>query len=209
MDEKLKFKMRYINNNINLVLLFLFFCVTDCSSQKIISKGFHDNLTSYNFKIKVEDARFVLAKNLYKYSSLKFHVLDDIYYRSSFEKVRFWPTAARNALFIEANKNDVWMRVSVDSSDVYFNKENKPFEYEMECIVHFTAINETTTKMEIKVLTSKVHIRDQLLPSPPHFVNNPVYKNVKPTTIESYKIIQCMGKELGVIDQMPLLRLYP
>ena len=199
--------MRYINKNINLLLLFFFCCVTDCRSQKIISKGFHHNLTSFIFKIKVKDARFVLAKNLYKYSSLKFHVLDDVYYRSCFEKVRLWPAAAQDALFTEANKNDVWMRVSVDSSDVYFNKKNKPLEYEMECLVHFTAINETTTKMEIKVLNSKVYIRDQLLPSPPHFANNPVYKNVKPTTIESYKILQCMGKELSVIDQMPLLRL--
>lgn len=61
--------------------------------------------------------------------------------------------------------------------------------------------------MEIKVLNAKVHLRDQLLPSPPHFVNNPIYKEVEPTTIEEYKILQCVGKGLGVIAQMPPLKL--
>jgi hypothetical protein len=207
LSEKSNKLTRYMKNKIfNLFLLWFLVCATGCRPKRILSKILPNNPTGYIFKIKAVDARFVLAKNLHKYSSLKFHVLEDIY-RSSFEKVRLWPTAAKKALFVEANKDNVWMRVSVDSSDVYFNNKNKPLEYEMECLVHFTAINETTTKMEIKVLTSKVHLRDRLLPSPPHFVNNPVYKNVTPTTIEEYKILQCMGKELGVIDQMPPLRL--
>jgi hypothetical protein len=61
------------------------------------------------------------------------------------------------------------------------------------------------TRVEIQVFTSQVHVRDRLLPSPPHFVNNPIYRKVPPTTIEEYTILQCFGKALGVFDQMPPL----
>ncbi len=77
----------------------------------------------------------------------------------------------------------------------------------MECIAHFIAIDNNTIKAEIEVLNAKVHVLDRLLPSLPHFANNPVYQEVKPTTIEEYKILQCFGKGLGVINQMPALQL--
>ena len=98
------------------------------------------------------------------------------------------------------------MEITVDSSDIYFNKKGKPLKYLMECVAHFTAIDSNTTKVEIKVLNAKVHIRNKLLPSPPHFINNPVYKNVMPTTIEEYKILQSFGLFLGVLDKMPQLK---
>jgi hypothetical protein len=188
-----------------ITLSFLFTSVMDSYSQKITSKSLPNNPTSYIFKIKVEEARFTLEKSYYEFGGLSLYI-HDIYYRGKWKRSS-WPDVARNALSGDANKNDVWMQVSVDSSDVYFNKKGKPLGYEMECLVHFTAIDSTHTKMEIKVLNAKVHVRDRLLPSPPHFENNPVYKTVKPTTIEEYKILQCMGKELGVFDRMPPLRL--
>ncbi len=75
----------------------------------------------------------------------------------------------------------------------------------MECIAHFTAIDSNTTKVEIEVLNAKIHVRNELLGTPPHFVNNPIYRAIKSTTIEEYKILQCFGKELEIIKEMPNL----
>jgi hypothetical protein len=192
--------------NISLFLLFFFVCGTGCDAQKVISKPLPNNPTSYIFKIKIADARFVLEKSLNKYGSLNLHI-HDIYYQSTSKPLRWWPETAKKALAGEENKADVYMQVSVDSSAIYFDKKAKPFGYEMECVAHFTKIDSNTTKMEIRVLTAKVHLRDRLLPSPPHFVNNPVYKTVIPTTIEEYKILQCLGRALGVFNQMPVLKI--
>jgi hypothetical protein len=195
------------NKKICVLLLFLLVYVFECNAQKIVVKPFPNNPTSYIFKVNIDDARFILAKSFYKYSSSKFHVIDNVFYYGCPKKLSWWPIVAKNALCNKDNQYDIWMQMSVDSSDIYFNKIGNPFAYEMECIVHFTAIDNNTTKMEIDVLNAKIHLRDRWLPSPPHFVNNPVYKTVKSTSIEEYKILQCMGGDLGVIDQMPALKL--
>lgn len=191
-----------------LALIIVFcstFCAANCTSQKIICKKIPTNATSYIFDIKIEDARFAVEKSCYGNIDCGLNT-HDVYYQGTWKKSG-WPQAAKTALEGETHKYDVWMELTVDSSSIYFNKKGKPLKYLLECLLHFTSVNSKTTKMEIQVLNSKVHIRDQLLPSPPHFVNNPVYKNVKPTTIEEYKILQCFGKGLGVFDQMPHLKL--
>jgi hypothetical protein len=99
------------------------------------------------------------------------------------------------------------MRVAVDSSDIYFKRKRKPFSYEMVCVAHFTTVDSATVKLEIQVLDSKIQVGTKLLPGLPHFVRDGVYKSVKPTTIEEYKIIQCLGRELHVINQMPALKI--
>ncbi|HTD99340.1 MAG TPA: hypothetical protein VK668_08625 [Mucilaginibacter sp.] len=180
-------------------------CSASCYSQKVISKPLPENPISYIFEVKIKDAPSFLEKGYYKYGGVNLFI-HDIYYWGTWKTGR-WPEIATKVLAGELNKYDVYMQVSVDSSNTYFNKKGKPFEYEMECVAHFTTIDSNNTKMEIKVLSSKVHLRNALLPSPPHFVNNPIYKNVKPTTIEEYKIIQCLGKALGISEQMPALKL--
>jgi len=157
--------------------------------------------------MKIDDARFTLEKGFFKYSDLKFEV-SDVYYNGTWKRGS-WPEAAREVLARDVNKYDVWMRVTVDSSDIYFNRKKKPFSYEMVCVAHFIPVDANTTKIEIKVLDSKINMGKKLLPGSPHFVRGAVYKPVKPTTIEEYKIIQCLGKELGVINQMPVLKIAP
>lgn len=187
-----------------IFLLFILVTSSSCGSQNVISKGLSNNPTSYIFKINIHDACVLLEKSCNRNSSFKFNIRDLYYHHTS--KKSSWPQAAKTALAGEAHKYDAWMKITVDSSDIYFNKKGQPLEYLMECNAHFTSIDSNTTRMEIKVLNAKIRLRDQLLPSPPHFVNNPVYKAVKPTTIEEYKILQCFGKGLGVINQMPALK---
>jgi hypothetical protein len=198
--------VKYIN--IKIVFFSFFICGLSCSSQKLISKDFPNNPISYTFKMKIENPGFFLEKYVRRFNTLKFFI-HDIFYNGSSRKVNEWPDAVKNSLSGEANKNDIWMQLTVDSSDIYFNKKGKPFEYLMECVAHFTAIDSNTTRIEIIVLNAKIHLRNRLLPSPPHFVKNPVYKKVKPTTIEEYKILQSIGKWLEVIDLMPKLKLSP
>lgn len=131
--------MKFIKiNKVNIFLLFFLACCVSCSSQKIISKSLPNNPTSYIFKIKIEDVRVVLEKNCNRNSSSKFNVRD-IYYHGTWKKSS-WPEAAKTALAGDDKKYDVWMRVTMDSSDIYFNKKGKPLKYLMECTAHFTAI---------------------------------------------------------------------
>ena len=190
-----------------IILLSLLIFNEECTAQRIISKEFPDNPTSYMFKIKIDDARFALERGIFKYSDLKFEI-KDIYDNGTWKRT-YWPEEVKDALSKEVNKYDVWMSIAVDSSDIYFKNKKRSFGYEMVCIAHFTPIDSNTIKIEIKVLDSKVNIGTKLLPSLPHFVRGPVYKSVKPTTIEEYKIIQCLGRELGVVKQMPILKIAP
>jgi len=194
--------------SLNLCSLLILICYSNCSAQKVTSKPIPNNPTSYIFKIKIAEARIVLEKSLNKYGSVNLHV-HDIYYQSTSKPLRLWPETAKKALAGDENRSDFYMQVSVDSSAIYVDRKGRPFGYEMECITHFTKIDSNTTKIEIRVLNAKVHLRDRLLPSPPHFVNNPVYKTVIPTTIEEYKILQCLGRALGVFNQMPVLKITP
>ncbi len=193
---------------VNIVFFNFLICCLSCNSQKLILKDFPNNPTSYTFKIKNENVHLFLENDASKFNTPKFYIRD-IFYHGSPKKNNWWPVAAKNALSGETCNNDIWMQITVDSSDIYFSKKGEPLEYLVECVLHFTVIDSNTTKVAAKVLNAKVHIRNQLLPSPPHFVRNPVYKEVKPTTIEEYKILQCIGKWLGVIDSMPPLKLSP
>jgi hypothetical protein len=188
-----------------LQFIIAFPLLAGCTSSNIVSKALPSNPTNYVFKVKIEQANRLLKKWILFYSTMKFGV-DEIRYNGD-GNFNIWSGEAKMALHSETIKNDVWMTISVDSSDTYFNKKGKPFEYVMECLAHFTYIDDSTTKLEILPLNAKVHICDALFPSPPHFGHTPIYRKVKPTTIEEYKILQCFGKGLGVINEMPGLKL--
>jgi hypothetical protein len=186
-----------------IIALSLFTC---CSSPRIVSRALPDNLTSYVFKVKIENANILFKKFYFTYHNNFGFYLDDIFFNGD-SLNRIWSDIARATLKNEANKYDVCFELIEDSSLIYSNKKGKPFEYLMAGIAHFTFIDENTTKLEIQVLNAKVHIRDALLPSPPHFGHTPIYKQVKPTTIEEYKILQCFGMGLKVFNEMPVLKL--
>ncbi len=194
------------SRKINLLLIFVLASCVGCRSQKIVSKPLPNNPTSYVFNVKIEGIGKLFEHYCYsKNYDSTFH-LNNVYYYGTWKRSS-WEEAAKIALAGDTHKNDVYMELIEGASDIYFNKKGRPLKYVMECLAHFTAIDSNTTKMEIKVLNAKVHLRDRFLPSSPHFVNNPVYKAVQPTTIEEYKILQCFGKGLGVINQMPALKL--
>lgn len=157
------------------------------------------------FNVKADTARFLFVKNYWKYhGSLQFDLEDMAYHGDNYQ--RLWQADAQNALVGDENKNDIWMWLHTDSSTVYSNKNGKPLPYWMKCKAHFEQVNDHQTKMEIVVYSASVEVGQHLLPSAPHFVNNPIFRDVKPTTVEEYKILLCFGKALDVAEQMPPLR---
>jgi hypothetical protein len=176
-----------------------------CASRKVFTSPFQQNPTSYLFNVKADSARFLFVRNYWKYhGSLKFDLREMDYYGD--DKQCLWQEDAQKALLGEENKNDIWMRLYTDSSTVYRNKYGKPLPYWMKCKARFEQVDDQQTRMEIIVSSAYVEAGESLLPSPPHFVNNPVFKEVKPTTVEEYKILLCFGKALGVAEQMPPLK---
>lgn len=194
--------------NYVIILLFTLFFGVSCRSQKIYLKNpLPNNPTSYTFKISTNDVLNVLQKCHYDsyYSGQKLKIVE-LYHNYNNRFKSLWPDEVKTILSNNENKYDFWIKILVDSSDIYFIKQ-KPLEYTLECIGHINKVDSNSIKLEIKVLNAKVLIRNELLPRPPHFVHNPIYKKVEPTTIEEYKILQCIGKSLGIISQMPALKL--
>ncbi|RYE56468.1 MAG: hypothetical protein EOP48_07950 [Sphingobacteriales bacterium] len=190
--------------------LFYFFILilvlVSCSSRKVLSNSNSQNPTAYIFNINVDSARFVFANSYWKYhNELRFDLREINYHGDG--KERLWTDRAQTALQGEAYKHDVWMQLSVDSSSVYKDEEGKPLSYLMECKAHFEPVGSHQTRMEIQVLSAKVAVGKKLLPSTPHFGNSDILKEVKPTTVEEYKLLLCLGKELGVAAQMPPLKI--
>lgn len=178
--------------------------IVGCTSRKVLTSSFPRNPTSYLFNVKADSARFLFAKNYWKYhGALKFDLREMDYHGD--DKQRLWQEDAQKVLVGEENKNDMWMWLYADSSTVYRTKNGKSLPYWMKCKAHFEQVNDYQTKMEIVVYSASVEVGEQLLPSPPHFVNNPIFREVKPTTVEEYKILLCFGKGLGVAEQMPPL----
>jgi hypothetical protein len=188
-----------------LIFAIMVSSITGCRSSKIVSRALPDNPTSYIFKVKIDQSNKLLKKWMHFYSTMKFGVNELYYVGDGYYDI--WASRAKGSLRSENNIHDVWMTIEVDSSDIYFDKKGRPLEYTMECLAHFTPIDDSTAKLVILPLDAKVHIRDALLPSPPHFGNTSIYKKVKPTTIEEYRILQCFGKGLGVMNEMPELKL--
>lgn len=190
-----------------LIIVFIFTLIS-CSSQKILLKNpLPNNPTSYIFKTKLNEVTKLLQGGYIDsyYSGHKLKIIE--MYHNDYDKFKkIWPNRVKTILSTEENKYDIWMKIGIDSSEIYINKD-KPLEYLMECLAHLSIIDSNTIKVEIIVLNAKVHLRDELLPRPPHFINNPIYKNVAPTTIEEYKILQCIGKGLGILNQMPPLKI--
>lgn len=177
-----------------------------CASRKVFTSPAPQNPTSYLFNVKADSARFLFANNYWKYhGSLKFDLREMDYHGDN--KHGLWQEGAQKALRGKENKNDIWMWLYTDSSSVYSNKEGKPLPYWMKCKAHLEQVGDQQTRMEIVVYSASVMVGESLLPGPPHFVNNPIFKDVKSTTVEEYKILLCFGKSLGVTEQMPPLKL--
>ena len=90
------------------------------------------------------------------------------------------------------------------SSKVYFQKNGFPYTYSPRRFqFHIELLEENLAKVWIEVVEPKVPIRPPLIPLP-HVGWE--YKEVPPTTVEEYEILQFIGKELGVTD-MPEIKI--
>ena len=103
------------------------------------------------------------------------------------------------------NHNDVYLHSwgePIHPSDVYFGG-GKPLRYRAEFQLHLTAANDNNT--QISVITHKPSVINGSVCCGLHgYKSNDVA--VEPTTIEEYRILQFIGRILGVND-MPSLRL--
>ena len=159
------------------------------------------NSIEYIFNVNVDSARFVFVKSYWKYhNELKFDLQELNYHGDGNE--RLWTESAKAVMFGEANKHDMWMVISVDSSVMYRDKKGNALPYLMECKAHFEHVGYNQTKMGIQVLSAKVIVGKKWLPSIPHFVNSNILKEVKSSTAEEYKLLLCLGKGLGASAQM-------
>jgi hypothetical protein len=137
--------MRYIFT-VTVLTLFI-----GCTSRKVLSLSAPYNPTSYLFPISADSARFVFGKSYWRYhSGLGFDLL-------GFEFSGYGGIdRTRTDKIGDANKDDVWMILAVDSSYVYRNKSGRALPYRMDCLMHFEPAGDHWTKATVQVLDAKV-----------------------------------------------------
>ncbi len=176
----------------------------DCSPHIVATRRSVDNPTNYLFKMHMVDAGPMLERHAKTFNSGKFD-MEEICYHGSAKPEKWWPVAAQKALSRDSGRAKIWLRVSVDSSEIYRGKDGLPLGYLMECALSLIAVDSEHVRASITVLKAEACSGKELFPRPPHFVHEPRCKAVEPTTIEEYKILQSLGAELGIFDTMPAL----
>ncbi len=189
-------------------LLLTIISVFGCASRKFYASTFPANPTAYVFPIRIDSVGKVFKKYYFKHHNDLNFGLEGISFQGDGYSKSHWEDLMKEypSLPGEENKYDIWMRLTTDSSTVYYGKNSRKPEYTMECKAHCEAVDSNHTKMSIQVYSAKINVGTEWLPSPPHFVNNSIYREVKPTTVEAYKILLCFGRGLGIDKQMPALK---
>ena len=194
-----------VMSNLYVSFSMLFVLVMQgCSSGRIVQKEISASYpVAYTFKCKPENFGNLFKSYYFKYhNDLNFYLTNITFNEEGVNRISA-EQAKLKGLFDEKNKYDVWMMFFVDSSETFFSKTGKPMRYFMECKAHVIPINHDSIKVEIQVIEAKVQTGTSIIPSPPHFQNNPIFKEVSPPTFDQYKILFCFGKGICVADKMP------
>lgn len=90
-------------------------------------------------------------------------------------------------------KEAIYFKVIIDSTSLINKKTGKPYQYHMACRLNQIYFNDSVTKFELSIIESKYLKKMSLLPTPPHFVKNPIYKKVNILYDEAIKILNCIS----------------
>lgn len=170
-----------------IVFFTIFFKVY---SQNVDSSN---NLISYSLNIKKMDAKkfHSFLKSAYNkyHNSLNFDCYDFVFnndgYIGGYSDIK--------SKFLNGKYKDaIYFKVKVDSTALKNKRTSKTYQYHMACRLYQVFINDSITSIQLEVLESKILKKNSLIPTPPHFVKNPVYKKVNVLFEEAIKIIECI-----------------
>ena len=103
------------------------------------------------------------------------------------------------------NENDAYIHnfdEPIGPSSVYFSGTN-PLLY--ICEFHLHIVQKTATETQVTVIPQNSEVIDGQSWWGPHGPPANIYKDVKPTTIEEYKILLELGAALGTVKMPQLL----
>ncbi|MDR1762105.1 MAG: hypothetical protein LBR55_06615 [Bacteroidales bacterium] len=179
------------NNKQIRVFIFLLILSVGCSANKSYEMSV-ENPTEYIFPVNIDSMKTII-KQIYGLNlSYKGHY--ELHYSRIFE--------------ISENYNDFVLKPGYyrrPKSKVYFNKKNVPHDYFGEYHLHLTNVEKNKTKVEIITLRSGIPYK-RLIPDFPHFSRGG-FKELPPTTVEEYEILQMIGKALGIEKDMSPIKI--
>ncbi|OIP01314.1 MAG: hypothetical protein AUJ98_04905 [Bacteroidetes bacterium CG2_30_33_31] len=182
-------KSNYFNKSIKLFIGLIFtFCVSSCNETKHITFIEKEkNPTEFVFHENMQKVRQIIIANFSKWQYCDYGLFQNKNYKNGL-------------LSLPENKNDFTFESlhSGCASKVYFQKNGKPFIYDVDKFhIHLDSLDSNTTKVRIIVINPKIATRLTLLPT--LFGSRAQkYKAVPPTTVEEYEILLIIGRALNV-----------
>jgi hypothetical protein len=183
----------------NIVLLssaFLLFLSISCSANKSYEISVK-NPTEYIFPVSIDSMKTIIRQN---FSRGKFYGLSLTY--------KGYEMTYGNIFKSPENYNDFILEkvgYYTPKSKVYFNKKNVAHNYFANYHLHLTSIGENQTKVQIITIQSGITYK-MLIPDFPHFSRGG-FKELPPTTVEEYEILQIIGKALNIEKDMPPIKI--
>ena len=94
-------------------------------------------------------------------------------------------------------------------SKVYVNGKGKGYPYYPFYKIYLDSVDIFKTKVRIEAHKPSIETGMTLLPVLPHFVRGYKKKPIKPTSVEEYELLLILGRELGIEQEMPKLKIPP
>jgi hypothetical protein len=160
----------------------------DITTRKLVT----GNPTSYIFKSSLADVRAALRKKDVQCCGKAIEFKDNAFFSGSI-------------LGLPGNEKDAYIHNFHDPigpSVIYFSGEN-PLLYICEFQLHIVPISPVETRVTVIAHDPEVIAGESWWG--PHGSPANIYKSVKPTSIEEYKILLELGSSLGAVNMPPLL----
>jgi hypothetical protein len=190
MKLKLNFKKIMFLSLLNFIFLFIGSCNTDKKIELSIR-----NPVEYVYTCNIDSLKTIIKQNFnhQEFYGLSLGNKDRVLITEIFDN-----PANYNDFILE--EFSTWHKCK---SKVYYNKKNEPHIYHATYQLHLIPISENQTKVVI-ITTQSGIIYKTKLPVLPHFNRVNRLKELPPTTVEEYEILQIIGNALGVKDMPPL-----
>jgi hypothetical protein len=203
---------------IDAALIFLFFILIGCSGKSyIVLEMKKKNPTEYVFDLPIEKlanlaATVIIESNpsitgqLYKFPQTGKYANDMNLKILKSNSVAFDELSLEQKKRID-NKYDLYYDIYIGQSYNYRYNDTTGVNYIVSFWLHFEEQDEDKTKISIisvkpSIITSSSNLGAIFNR---HSGVDVDYTYVEPSTIEEYKILQLIGREIGVKDKMPEL----